>query len=55
MEPDEVVRASLIDLAEHVVVSIPPRADPQMAVDLSLANQTPLGACLGSQLADRHN
>jgi short-subunit dehydrogenase len=54
MEPELVVEASLADLADGVVVSIPGLADPSAYGQLESADQVLLAATRATELAERY-
>lgn len=54
MEPNDVVRASLADLAEGVVVSVPGLTDPELLAQVRAANGGLLGATRVTELPARY-
>ncbi len=54
MEPRDVVRASLADLAEDVVVSVPGLTDPELLAHVRTANGAMLGATRVKELPARY-
>jgi short-subunit dehydrogenase len=55
MEAADVVRASLIDLAQGVVVSVPGLADPELLAEVKTANAGLLGATRVTDLPARYS
>jgi short-subunit dehydrogenase len=55
MEAADVVRASLMDLADGVVVSVPGLTDPQLLADVRAANQGLLGSTRVTELPARYS
>lgn len=54
MEPTDVVRASLADLAEGVVISVPGLTDPELLAHVRAANGALLGATRVKELPARY-
>jgi hypothetical protein len=55
MEAPDVVRASLMDLADGVVVSVPGLTDPELLAELKAANVGLLGATRVNELPARYS
>jgi hypothetical protein len=55
MEAADVVRASLIDLAQGVVVSVPGLANPELLAEVKTANAGLLGATRVTDLPARYS
>jgi hypothetical protein len=55
MEATDVVRASLKDLADGIVVSVPGLSDPELLAELKAANAGLLGATRVNQLPARYS
>ena len=55
MEAPDVVRASLMDLADGVAVSVPGLTDPGLLDDLQTANAGLLGATRVNELPARYS
>lgn len=54
MEPRDVVRASLMDLAEGVVLSVPGLTDPELLAHVRAANGALLGSTRVTELPERY-
>jgi len=55
MEPDKVVEASLADLADGVVVSVPGLADTASLTDLETASHALVGVARTAELPARYH